>query len=234
MRELCIGDIHGGYKALVQVLERAKFDSEKDKLIVLGDVVDGWPETPQCIELLMSFKHMVFVMGNHDQWAFDWLERGWNEYVWKSQGGQATINAYLDKPELMKKHRDDFFKKSSYYYIDSENRLFVHGGIPQRFMFKGIQQVDNWDLMWDRSLADLVLKKQIKDKRFQGREFKEIYLGHTTTSRVSEVPIVTEKVILMDTGGGWEGKLSVMDINTKEFWQSDFVYKLYPNHRGRK
>ena len=40
MRRLVVGDIHGGYKALMQVLERANFD-QNDMLITLGDLCDG-------------------------------------------------------------------------------------------------------------------------------------------------------------------------------------------------
>ncbi len=35
------------------------------------------------------------------------------------------------------------------------------------------------------------------------------------------------------TGGGYEGRLTIMDIDTKEFWQSDNMKSLYPNERGR-
>ena len=37
----------------------------------------------------------------------------------------------------------------------------------------------------------------------------------------------------LDTGAAFTGKLSLMDINTKEFWQSDPVWKLYPGEKGR-
>ena len=40
-RTLVVGDIHGGLKALEQALERANV-TDKDKLIFLGDYVDGW------------------------------------------------------------------------------------------------------------------------------------------------------------------------------------------------
>ncbi len=40
MRTLVIGDIHGGLKALVQVLERAAVQPT-DELIFLGDYTDG-------------------------------------------------------------------------------------------------------------------------------------------------------------------------------------------------
>jgi len=37
----------------------------------------------------------------------------------------------------------------------------------------------------------------------------------------------------MDTGAGWEGVLSMMNIDTKELFQSDLVADLYPGVRGR-
>ncbi len=104
MKTYAIGDCHGAYKALKQVLERGNFDYDNDQLIVLGDVADGWPETPEVIEELLKIKNMVPVMGNHDNWALDFLEYGAQPYDWTLQGGQATLDAYLFRfPELMNK-----------------------------------------------------------------------------------------------------------------------------------
>jgi serine/threonine protein phosphatase 1 len=49
MKIYAIGDIHGAYKALVQCFERVKFDYTKDRLIVMGDLCDGYPNVKQCI-----------------------------------------------------------------------------------------------------------------------------------------------------------------------------------------
>jgi len=37
----------------------------------------------------------------------------------------------------------------------------------------------------------------------------------------------------MDTGAGWQGKLSMMNIDTKEIFQSDPIADLYQEHTGR-
>ena len=37
----------------------------------------------------------------------------------------------------------------------------------------------------------------------------------------------------LDTGAGWDGKLTMMDVNTGEYWQSDRITELYPNEQGR-
>lgn len=43
-REITIGDIHGGLKALEQLIDKINVQNE-DQLIFLGDYVDGWPES---------------------------------------------------------------------------------------------------------------------------------------------------------------------------------------------
>ena len=56
MRTLVIGDIHGAIKALTQVLERADIQPT-DHLIFLGDYADGWSQTPEVLDFLISYQH---------------------------------------------------------------------------------------------------------------------------------------------------------------------------------
>ena len=74
MRTLVIGDIHGGLRALHQVLERAKV-TPSDQLIFLGDYVDGWSQSPQVIDLLIEMKkthNILCIKGNHDELFLDY------------------------------------------------------------------------------------------------------------------------------------------------------------------
>lgn len=41
MATYVLGDIHGAFKALEQVLARSPFEPLEDRLIFLGDVADG-------------------------------------------------------------------------------------------------------------------------------------------------------------------------------------------------
>ena len=52
-RIIVIGDIHGGLKALIQLLERIDI-TPSDKLIFLGDYVDGWSDS---VNSVSYFKH---------------------------------------------------------------------------------------------------------------------------------------------------------------------------------
>lgn len=222
---MVIGDIHGANKALLQCLERSGFDYDNDTLICLGDVVDGWPETPQAIETLLKIKNLIYVIGNHDAWADRWLRLGARELNWVMQGGQATIDAYLENGDLLVKHRD-FFSDKLYKYIDEDNNLFVHGGIIKDLAFDSHTV---GDLMWDRSLADRALQRGFK----RDDRFNHIYIGHTSIWSLSHEPITAGNVTMLDTGGGYEGRLSIINIDTGEFWQSDKVSELYPESRGR-
>ena len=38
----------------------------------------------------------------------------------------------------------------------------------------------------------------------------------------------------MDTGAAYTGSLSIMDIDSKQFWQSDPLPSLYPKEKGQK
>lgn len=233
-RTFVIGDIHGNYKALTQCLELSKLDYEKDELIVLGDIVDGYPEAPQCIEKLCQIKNLIVIIGNHDQWCIDWLKFGKRPNIWVDQGGQATIDAYLQEAEktddtsLMTTHRE-FWKKAHYYYVDDKDRLFVHGGIPQDIMYKAICDYDVIDLMWDRDLAEAIIERRLK-KNFQGNNFKEIYIGHTAKDGP---PLNMRNVWLLDTGAGFSGVATIMDVDTKKYWQSRTGPKLYPGYNHR-
>lgn len=228
MKTFVLGDSHGAFKALKQVLERSSFNYEEDRLICLGDVADGWPEVPELIEELLKIKNLIFVRGNHDQWLKDFLKYGKQPDVWVLQGGQATKSAYLERmPELMKKHLE-FLKKSLFYYIDEKNRLFVHGGYE---LGKHPKDTDKMFLMWSRHLWDD--RHRSETKRIAIQQFEEVYVGHTSIYRFSHKPIQNGNVWFMDTGGGWEGVLSLMNVDTKEVFQSDVVKELYPETRGR-
>jgi serine/threonine protein phosphatase 1 len=37
----------------------------------------------------------------------------------------------------------------------------------------------------------------------------------------------------VDTGAAFKGKLTALEINTNQYWQTDPVWKFYPNEKGR-
>jgi serine/threonine protein phosphatase 1 len=65
--------------------------------------------------------------------------------------------------------------------------------------------------------------------------YHEIYIGHTPTLyyNVDTPPMQGCNVWNVDTGAAFKGKLSIMNIETKEYWQSESVWDLYKGEVGR-
>jgi len=73
-----------------------------------------------------------------------------------------------------------------------------------------------------------------KTKKVSITGYREVYLGHTPTLNFnSSVPLSFCECWLMDTGAGYHGRLTMMDIGTKEYFQSDPVPQLYSGYSGR-
>ncbi len=240
MRTLVIGDIHGGLKALTQLLGRAEITRE-DTLIFLGDYVDGWSESSLVIRFLskISKTHKcIFIKGNHDAWCENWLETGEILNVWYNHGGKETIDSYELISKEEKTEHLEFFKNMDMYYEDELNRLFVHAGFTS--MHGPSKEYSISNLYYDRTLWEMALsldKSIDKDSIFYPRRlklYKEIYIGHTPTINYgSYFPIQATNVWDIDTGAAFFGKLTCMDVDSKEVFQSDVVKLLYPDEKGR-
>ena len=230
-RTIVCGDIHGAHKALLQCLERSGFDKENDELIQLGDVADGWSEVFECVETLLSIKHLIPIMGNHDYWTLDWMKNGWMIPDHKSQGGAATMFSYSERSSEDRERHLNFFNRQQLFYVDSKNRCFVHGGFNRDYILDSDTNVHNHS--WNRTLWKQALScKGVKLKTIDN--FEEIYIGHTATTQWDQTfPMKSGGVTNMDTGAGYMGKLSFMDINTYQVWQSDPVQELYFDEKGR-
>lgn len=253
-----IGDIHGGLKGLKQAMERSPIKLG-DKIIFLGDYVDGWSESAEVIQYLLELKEKydcIFLRGNHDEWCNEWMKIGIRHMIWINQGGKSTLESYVRTGHIASDEHKKFFRNLHNYYIDDQNRGFVHGGFVSR---KGLgHDPHQSDYYWDRDmwqLAMLVEGKEdqvgMKAKRFL--KHKEVFIGHTSTLNWNckphykefhhpqqhnlngpiTIPMNRCNVWNLDTGGGFKGKITIMDIDSKEFWQSDFMHELYPNEYGR-
>jgi len=190
MRTLAIGDIHGRIEALKEVLTKAKFDYVNDKLIILGDIVDGGLNTDLVLDELIKIKNTVFIIGNHDLWHMNFLFKGTTPSEWINQGGANTLNSYggkvipndkLSAAPIMidvngvrvpKTHVE--FLASGIYFYENDNMLFVHGGIDPD---KELEEQDTHTLLWDRDIIRYAEDNKIKN-------YDKVFIGHTTTQHI--------------------------------------------------
>ena len=240
MGKFVIGDIHSGLKALEQVLERAAIGKE-DHLIFLGDYVDAWSDAFETVEFLIALgesHNCTFLRGNHDELCREWMLTGKENLQWLAHGGEATKISYLTAERRKWDRHLEFYASLENTYLDDDKRLYLHAGYTN---LKGIAYEYFEQLFyWDRTLWELA--KAInpalspEDDAFPKRltHYHEIFIGHTPLSKTGHVvPQKKANVWNMDTGAAFKGALTIMDVDTKEFWQSDPVHTLYPGERGR-
>ncbi|MCK9592369.1 MAG: metallophosphoesterase [Methanoregula sp.] len=211
-RTFVLGDIHGRFRALRQVLDRSGFDPDTDLLIILGDIVDFGPETKECVDLLISVPNKVVLLGNHDFWFLYWATTGKVKPEWRFQGGYQTMRSYGFNWEGIPDAHLSFFNETLYYYRNAHNQLYVHGGFNPHLP---IENQTPHDLIWNRSLVDYALDFEIP-------EYSHIFVGLTRTQRFrKDVPLIFHNLTMCDTGAGRDGYLSIVNADTLEFWQSE-------------
>ncbi len=227
-RTFVLGDIHGAFRALEQCLSRCDFNPQYDHLVALGDVCDGWPQVRECIEYLLKIPNLTYILGNHDYWTLSWFRNQVPPDLWLNQGGQATLNSYADG--VPTSHRQ-FLEQAKLYHLTTDHRLFVHAGI---IPDKPLTEQDESVFLWDRSLFNLACRLKIHHEEKSLGSYREIYIGHSPTIRAGyPVPLQSGNVWMMDTGAAWDGHLTIMDIESKAYVQSDRVADLYPGVKGR-
>lgn len=240
MRRFVIGDIHSAKKAILQVLDRAGVTKE-DHLIFLGDYVDSWSDAFETVEFLIALQkthNCTFIRGNHDELCKEWLLTEKENQQWLIHGGAATKASYLKAGKEKWNAHVQFYENLQNNYIDDDNRLFLHAGFTN---LKGIDyEYFKKIFYWDRTLWELAKAVdpdlRPEDKNFPQRlkHYKEIFIGHTPISKTKEaIPQKGVNVWNVDTGAAFKGALTIMDVKTKQFWQSDLVYTLYPREKGR-
>lgn len=240
MRTLVFGDIHSGLKALKQVLQRAKV-TEKDHLIFLGDYVDSWSDAFETVSFLIelnSSHNCTFIRGNHDDLCWEWMKTRSANENWLVHGGAATRDSYLSAGEENWTPHFEFYANLKSYLLDRQNRLFLHAGYTN---LKGIAY-EYFEKMfyWDRTLWELANtidgRLSVDAPNYPKRltHYNEIYIGHTPLSKTGfAAPKQAANVWNVDTGAAFKGPITALDVDTKQFWQSDAVQSFYPTQRGR-
>jgi serine/threonine protein phosphatase 1 len=248
MKTFVMGDIHGSYVKLMQCLYRSGFDYERDRLIQLGDVADGSERVYECVEELLKIKDLIAIRGNHDDWFNEFLLTGFHPQHWAG-GADDTARSYLRltgrERLLMKKslgyktalspsdvpesHRL-FFQRQHLYHIDEDNNCFVHGGFNRHQAFVGQRpQIYFWDRdLWSDALHHVAWTEHYRqEKEFRMvTPFREIFIGHTPTMNWrTDQPMKALNIHNLDTGAVHRGRLTIMDIASKEFWQSDVQFQ---------
>jgi serine/threonine protein phosphatase 1 len=86
-RDFAVGDLHGTYSVLEELLERVEFDPTLDRLFSVGDLIDRGPESDRTLEFL-AYEWFHAVQGNHERMLIDAVENSGDDFEnWVGNNG---------------------------------------------------------------------------------------------------------------------------------------------------
>lgn len=157
-----VSDIHGMYDRFETILS---FWDRKDKLVILGDMVDRGPDSKEVIEKVMDLQRMYDVTvlkGNHEDMMVKALSNPLKHYqLWAMNGGDETIRSFLgDKAfwtsekqrviDLQVKYlREVSFLESLSTSCIFGKVLFTHAGFNSAYT--DLEKTSDEDLIWVRN-----------------------------------------------------------------------------------
>ncbi len=217
-----MSDIHGNSERFDSVMKQILLKPE-DRLYVLGDVIDRYPDGIRILRQLMAMPNVQMLLGNHEfmmlnalyynaDCPLDWW--GQNKYlrVWYSNGGDITHSYIKHIRKTLRLELFKFLHALPLNYditVNGEHFLLIHGGIDDKSDCMGTDEI-----VW---------------KRIRGYETmpdgKTVIFGHTPTSYYQEsVPMKIwygKQMIGIDCGCGYpeDGRLACLRLDDmKEFY----------------
>ena len=87
-QDYVVGDVHGDYERLTNLLSVIKFDVTVDRLFSVGDLIDRGPASVKCLELLNE-PWFFSVLGNHEDMLIKASADSTEEMdLWVQNGGE--------------------------------------------------------------------------------------------------------------------------------------------------
>lgn len=209
-----VGDVHGMFSALRQLMADVEFDESRDRLFSVGDLVDRGPESHEALSWL-ELPWFYACRGNHEQFVLDsgdpeqfelWVNHNGGQW-WLGVDGeerQRFLGAIASMPLAME------------VSTDGGTVGIVHADVPPLMSWDAfMQRLEGGDpdavfyAMWSRNrIAGVVTSLPV-----QGR-VERVYCGHTPTRE----PVVVDNVHYIDTGavycaeGYAEARLTLVEI----------------------
>ncbi|GAB4229338.1 MAG: metallophosphoesterase family protein [Elainellaceae cyanobacterium] len=175
-RRIFVGDVHGHYDGLMQLLNTIAINSD-DQLYFVGDLIDRGPKSAHVVQFVRENAYPC-VLGNHEQLLLEaFPSNKVSQYAlqaWLQSGGQTTV-ASFDKPELLLESLNWF--RSLPTYLDLEDVWLVHAGVHPRLP---IQDQTPQEFCWIRDEFHSMAQPYFPNK--------QIITGHTITFTLPGVP----------------------------------------------
>lgn len=199
-----VGDLHGCYTNLMKKLETIGFDTKKDLLISVGDLVDRGTENVECLELI-TFPWFRAVRGNHEQMMIDGLSERGNVNHWLFNGGGWFFNLDYDKEILAKAlaHKADELPLIIELVSKGKKYVICHADYPcDEYEFG--KPVDHQQVIWNRERISNSQDGIVKE--IKGAD--TFIFGHTPAVK----PLKFANQMYIDTGAVFCGNLTLIQV----------------------
>jgi predicted MPP superfamily phosphohydrolase len=202
-RTIVVGDIHGCYDELEDLLASVQF-SASDRLVSVGDLITKGPKNREVLDRFMTEPRFSAVIGNHDLA----LRRRWNGEKIKLKPSQKSTHKELKK----EKERYVTYLNSLPFTIDLGSHLVVHAGLRPSLAFHSQTTEDMTELRTlgpDRASHDGTPWYEVYDGE------KTVLFGHWPAPH----PRRGKKALGLDTGCVYGHYLTAYIIETGELKQ---------------
>lgn len=207
-----VGDIHGEYLNLMNLLKKIHFNFKKDRLFSVGDLVNRGFNSKELLKWI-DYSWFIPVMGNHESMIIN------NFYGLLSNHILLQIDAqwWLElKTEDQQKVVHYFNSLPIGIKVETLNGDvgIVHAKCPEDTWLKFAQGINNSGDSFDKAkvLAGKAMWTIYKDCKFKKIEdLLGLVVGHNTVKHYCK----EFNVHMIDTGSGYsDGKLTILDLKT--------------------
>lgn len=214
-RDFVVGDIHGMFESLENLLSDIGFDSGYDRVFAVGDLIDRGPQSDRVLEFLdqpwfFSIKgnhEIMLIESEHDQSMF----RSWTT----NNGGDWWLTTPADEQKIIRERLTELpivIEVST----NSGKIGLVHADIPTGMTWKKFVS----SIQKDEELCNYVLWSRNRYRHYRITNSTDriedidlVILGHTPVDH----PIHISNICYLDTGAAYKsrkglGKLSILEI----------------------
>lgn len=209
-RTLFIGDVHGCYDELIELVEKIWLIPE-DHLYFVGDLINKWPKSLEVVEYVRNRPNTWSVIGNHEYFPLispEEVEKIANESDHLNDGHKSWVHAQYERSRdlrnIMEKRWHREWLTSLPHIIEREDFILVHGWL----------HPDHW-INTPLEIATLIRLIDGKPWYESYTGIKPVIYGHWAIDGLRIRP----NTIGLDSGCCFGWHLTAYCLENQEIWQ---------------
>lgn len=213
MRTMVVGDIHGCYAELLQLLTKVGL-TEDDCLISLGDIVDRGVDSVQVYDFLKNRPQTIVLMGNHER---------------KHLRGNLSYSQEIVRLQFGNRYGEflEWVRHCPYYY-ENDQAIFVHAAVENGIPIES----QSAEVLCGCTAGEKYLEKR-QGKTHWSKLYtgvKPVIFGHRVFK--NHPLIISGKAYGIDTGACHGGKLTglilpdfeIVQVQApQDYWSQELV-----------